>query len=168
MVSTVSMSPVCVAQLVVSVMLVLSTFGTAQDVSPVSPPRVQEPLYFPPSCTTEQLVYANRSGKPMLLDTDTLLKSVTHCKAPDMPTLARQLRITGDVSVDILVNDKGKVFCVQRVIGHPILAGSASDAAKQWTFLPKRQNGKEVWFYGRLRFRFSGGNTTTNSCTVAR
>jgi TonB family protein len=125
-------------------------------------------LTLPPSCTTDQPLYANGSGKPMRLDTDSLLKRATHCEAPEMPTLARQSRIAGYVSVDILVNDKGKVFCVQRVIGHPMLAGSATDTAKKWTFSPKRQNGREVWFYGRLRFRFSGGNATTKSCTVAR
>jgi TonB family protein len=168
MVSTLRMSLTCVTQLVVSIVLVLSTVGTAQDVSPASPPKFQEPLHFPPSCTTDQPLYANGSGKPMRLDTESLLKRATHCEAPEMPTLARQSRIAGYVSVDILVNDKGKVFCVQRVIGHPMLAGSATDTAKKWTFSPKRQNGREVWFYGRLRFRFSGGNATTKSCTVAR
>ena len=103
----------------------------------------------------------------MRVGIDSLLKDATHCEAPDMPPLARQSRIKGDVLVDILVNDKGKVFCMQRVTGHPMLAGSATDAAKKWTFLPKTQNGRDVWFYGRLRFRFSKGDTTTNSCTIA-
>ena len=168
MVSTVSVSLICVAQLVVSIGLALSAFGVAQDGSPATPPKFQEPLYFPPSCTTDQPLYANRSGKPIWLNTDSLLKRATHCEAPTMPALAHQLRIAGHVSIDILVNDTGKVFCVQRVIGHPMLAGSATDAAKKWTFVPKRQNGRNVWFYGRLRFRFSGGNATTKSCVVAR
>ena len=163
-----SMSLICLAQLVLPIVLALSTFGTAQDVSPASPPKLHEPLHFPSSCTTDQPLYANRSGKLMRLDTDSLLKDATHCEAPDVPPLARQSRIAGYVSVDILVNDKGEVFCVRRVIGHPMLVGSATDAAKKWMFLPKRQNGREVWFYGRLRFRFSGGNTTTKSCTIAR
>jgi TonB family protein len=168
MVSTVSVSPIRVEQLVVSIGLLLSAFGIAQDVSPATPPKFQEPLYFPPSCTTDQPLYANGSGKSVRLNTDSLLKRATHCEAPAMPTLAHQFRIAGTVSVDILVNDTGKVFCVQRVIGHPMLAASATDAAKRWTFSPKRQNGRQVWFYGRLRFRFSGGNATTKSCAVAR
>lgn len=166
--STVSVSLICVAQLVVSIGLALSAFGVAQDGSPATPPTFQEPLYFPPSCTTDRPLYANRSGKPIWLNTDSLLKRATHCEAPTMPVLAHQLRIAGHVSIDILVNDTGKVFCVQRVIGHPMLAGSATDATKKWTFMPKRQNGRNVWFYGRLRFRFSGGNATTKSCVVAR
>jgi TonB family protein len=168
MVSTVSVSLICAAQRVVSIWLVLSAFGLSQDVSPATPPKLQEPLYFPPSCTTEQPLYANGSGKPIWLNTDSLLKRATHCEAPAIPTLAHQLRIAGYVSIDILVNDTGKVFCVQRVRGHPMLTGSATEAAKKWTFLPKRQNGRNVWFYGRLRFRFSGGNAITKSCAVAR
>jgi TonB family protein len=168
MVSTVSVSLICVARLMVSIGLVSSGFGIAQDVSPATPPKLQEPLYFPPSCTTDQALYANGSGKPIWLNTDSLLKRATHCEAPAMPTLAHQLRIAGYVSIDILVNDTGNVFCVQHATGHPMLTGSATEAAKKWTFLPRRQNGRNVWFYGRLRFRFSGGNATTKSCAVAR
>jgi hypothetical protein len=111
---SVSVRLICVAQLVVSIGLVLSAFGVAQDGSPATPPKFQEPLYFPPSCTTDQPVYTNRGGKPIVLNTDSLLKRATHCEAPAMPTLASQLRIAGYVSVDILVNDTGKVLCVQR------------------------------------------------------
>jgi TonB family protein len=143
-------------------------FGIAQDVSPPTPPKSKEPLYFPPSCTTDQPLYSNASGKPIWLSTDSLLKRARHCEPPIMPALARQSRIAGYVSIDILVNDTGKVFCVQRVTGHAMLTGSATEAAKKWTFLPKRQNGNDVWFYGRLRFRFSRGNATTKSCAVAR
>jgi len=71
--------------------------------------------------------------------------------------------------VDILVNDKGKVWCVRLVSGHPMLASSAINAAKEWTFQPKRQEGKTVWFYGHLGFHFSTDKTNKdeNPCTVA-
>jgi TonB family protein len=105
-------------------------------------------------CTTEQPLYADRHGKPIWLDTDSLLKRATHCKAPEMPALARQARIDGYVFVDILVNDKGTVCCALLVSGHPLLATSAIDAAKNWTFRPKERDGKGVWFYGHLRFHF--------------
>jgi outer membrane biosynthesis protein TonB len=71
--------------------------------------------------------------------------------------------------VDILVNDRGQVVCVQRVSGHPMLAGSAVDAAKEWTFEPKKQDGSNVWFYGHLRFHYSTEKKEKegNPCTVA-
>jgi hypothetical protein len=88
-----SMSQIWVAQLVLPIVLVLSTFGTAQDVSPANPPKLQEPLHFPPSCTTDQALYANRSGKVMRLETDSLLKGGTHREAPEVSTLALKSRI---------------------------------------------------------------------------
>lgn len=156
----------------VLIVLALSILSSAQDRTPASPQKSSQPtgqpLYFPPTCTTDQPVYANTSGKPIWLDSDSLLRSATHCEAPRTAPLTRQLRIAGYVTVDILVNDKGHVFCVQRVSGHPMLAGSAMDAAKEWTFSPKTQNGHEVWFYGHLRFRFSAATTAKNSCTLAQ
>lgn len=120
-------------------------------------------------CTTAQRLYADRDGKPVWLDTDALLKSATHCVAPKMPALARSARIEGYLSVDILVNDKGEVWCVRLVSGHPMLASSAINAAKDWTFRPMKQEGEEVWFYGHLRFHFSTGEIKKdeNPCTVA-
>lgn len=120
------------------------------------------------SCTTQQPVYADRDGKPIWFETDSLLKSALHCTAPKMPDLARSLRVEGYVSVDILVNETGKVWCVRLVSGHPMFASSAINAAKHWTFRPMKQDGKAVWFYGHLRFHFSTGkiNENENPCTV--
>lgn len=120
-------------------------------------------------CTTQHPVYSGRDGKPIWSETDSLLKSATHCTAPKMPPLTRQAEIEGYVSVDILVNDMGKVWCDRLVRGHPMLASSAIDAAKVWTFRPMKQNGKSVWFYGHLRFHFSTGEVKKdeNPCTVA-
>ena len=70
--------------------------------------------------------------------------------------------------MNILVSDKGDVSCVQSVRGHAMLASAAIDASKKWTFVPKRQNGKGVWFYGQIRFRFSAAQTKQNSCIVTR
>jgi TonB family protein len=85
-----------------------------------------------------------------------------------MPPLLRSAEIEGFVSVDILVNDKGRVSCARLVSGHPLQAGSAIDAAKDWTFRPIKQNGKAVWFYGHLRFHFSTREIKKeeNPCTV--
>ena len=72
-------------------------------------------------------------------------------------------------SLDVLVNDTGKVWCARLVSGHPMLASSAINAAKDWTFYPKKKDGKPVWFYGHLRFHYSSGESTKgeNPCTAA-
>jgi TonB family protein len=119
--------------------------------------------------TPDGPLLADKAGRPIWFDTETLLKSATHCVAPQMPALARQARIDGFVLLDILVDGKGKVACVQLVHGHPVLAGSAIDAAKEWTFRGRKQKRREVSFYGHLRFHFTTGQTAKNEnpCTVA-
>jgi TonB family protein len=119
------------------------------------------------SCTNEGPVLTDSGGEPIWLSTTALLKNATHCIAPQMPALFRQARIEGLVLVDILVDEKGQVACAQLISGHPLVAGSAIDAAKDWTFRPKKQRGRAVSFYGHLRFHFSTGPTfyTMLSCS---
>jgi TonB family protein len=120
-------------------------------------------------CATDGPLLTDGKGKPVWLDTDALLKDATHCVAPKMPALLRQAELDGYVSVDILVDQKGHVLCVQLISGHRMLASSAIDAARNWLFRPKKEKGNEVSFYGHLRFHFSTGNSAKdeNPCTVA-
>jgi TonB family protein len=120
-------------------------------------------------CTYDGPLLTRKDGTPIWLDTDALLKSATHCVAPQMPDMARQVRIEGQVLVDILVDEKGKVACAKVIVGHPLLTGSALEAAKDWTFRQRKQSGKPVSFYGHLRFHFStgGAGKSEDPCTVA-
>ena len=120
-------------------------------------------------CKADGPVLSDASGKPIWLGTQALLRRSTHCEAPQMPALWRQARIQGYVFVDILVDERGRVACVRLVSGHPMLAGAAIDAAKNWTFEPKKEKGRAIAFYGHLSFYFS---TVVNSgkegaCTTA-
>jgi TonB family protein len=121
-------------------------------------------------CKPDGPALTDEAGREIWLSTDELLKGATHCEPPQMPALWRQSRIEGYVAVDILVDEKGKVVCVRLVSGHPMLAGSAIDAAKAWVFRPRRKDGKALSFYGRLRFHFSTGDIPKGEtrCTVAR
>ena len=127
------------------------------------------PLDSMSDCKAEGPMFADKGGKPVWLDTDAILKRAIHCSAPLMPAMAHQARIEGQVLVDILVDRKGQVACAHLIVGHPLLAGSAMDAAKDWTFRPMEQNGKTVSFYGHLHFHFSNVQNpkAENPCTLA-
>ena len=120
-------------------------------------------------CKPDGPLLRDKGGNPIWLDTDALVKGATHCVAPRMPALMRQARIQGQVLVDILVDLHGKVSCVQLINGHPMLAASAIDAAKEWTFRPIRKRRQVVSFYGHLSFYFSTGELPKglNPCLVA-
>jgi len=120
-------------------------------------------------CKADGPLLTDKAGNPIWLDTKALVKRANHCGAPRMPALARQARIEGQVLVDILVNQQGKVACVQLIQGHPMLASSAIDAAKDWAFRPMKKGRQAVSFYGHLAFHFSTGEIAKdeNPCTVA-
>lgn len=69
--------------------------------------------------------------------------------------MGRQLRLEGYVHIGILVDESGQVSCAQVVSGHPIIVGSAIEAARHWKFRPATQNGRKVAFYGVLAFHYS-------------
>ena len=55
---------------------------------------------------------------------------------PTYPDLARKMNITGTVKVEVVVAPNGTVKSARLVGGHPVLAGSALEAAKKWRFEP--------------------------------
>jgi TonB family protein len=67
--------------------------------------------------------------------TDANRKIVTKV-VPQYPSLARAMRIQGNVRADVLVEPNGKVKSVEVKGGHPLLAQSAQDALRQWKWEP--------------------------------
>ena len=120
-------------------------------------------------CSTEKPVYVGTNRKPVWFDTESLVRNATHCAAPQRPGMLDRSSVNGYVGVDILVDDKGKVSCARVVSGH-LLFSSALEAVRNWTFRPQSQDGKAVWFYGRLRFHVIDRKTHSdeNSCIVGR
>jgi TonB family protein len=74
--------------------------------------------------------------------------------APDYPPMAKQLKITGRVSLEVLVALDGSVEKVDVVAGNPVLASAATAAAKKWKFPPFEADGKPMKAVVRLYFDF--------------
>lgn len=55
---------------------------------------------------------------------------------PFYPELARKMKITGTVKIEVTVAPNGTVKEARVVGGHPVLANAALDAAKKWRFEP--------------------------------
>ena len=68
---------------------------------------------------------------------------------PMYPELARRMRISGVVRIDVTVAANGTVKDARLVGGHPVLANSVLDAVKKWRFEPGPQETTES-----LEFRF--------------
>lgn len=68
---------------------------------------------------------------------------------PSYPELARRMKITGVVRVDVTVAPNGSVKDARVVGGHPVLANAVVDAVKKWRFEAGPEETTE-----KLQFRF--------------
>ena len=69
--------------------------------------------------------------------------------------MAKQMRIQGLVSVQILVDESGKVISAQVVSGNPALSTAARDAAMRARFTPTTLNGQAVKIQGIINYNFT-------------
>jgi TonB family protein len=67
-----------------------------------------------------------------------------HYDLPHYPPLAAQTRISGEVRLQIFIDQTGLVKDVHLVSGHPLLGSAAMDAVKKWQFSPKTQSDQLV------------------------
>lgn len=75
--------------------------------------------------------------------------------SPDYPPMAKQLKITGRVALELFVDLDGSVEKVDIVTGNPVLAAAATAAAKKWRFPPFEAEGKPIKAVVRLYFDFN-------------
>jgi len=74
---------------------------------------------------------------------------------PVYPPLAMAARVSGQVVVEVTVDEKGSVLSARAVSGHPLLKDSATSAAKGWEFLPTTLSGTPVKVIGTITFNFT-------------
>jgi TonB family protein len=105
------------------------------------PPPPPAPLQIPNDATTVSGGVLQASG----------IKKVE----PVYPPIARVARIEGDVRVQVIVSEAGKVIEAAIIDGHPLLRDAALQAARQWEFSPTEISGKPVKVVGVLTFHFT-------------
>jgi len=55
---------------------------------------------------------------------------------PEYPAMARQVRMSGQVQLDVLIDASGNVETVKILRGNALLSSSAVTALKKWKFAP--------------------------------
>lgn len=74
---------------------------------------------------------------------------------PVYPPLARAARIQGEVVLQAVISKEGAIENLQVVTGHPMLAGAAIDAVRQWRYRPYILNNDPVEVETQITVRFS-------------
>lgn len=109
-------------------------------------------------CERGRRLLRDDDKKVVVLDSEAMKERAVRRVAPKYP---RTCRCEGAITVDVVVNEKGRVACVDVRAGNPLLRGLSIVAAKEWQFEPMLSEGKPVSFKGRLTFNFSLGGEVT-------
>lgn len=94
------------------------------------------------SCKPQGDVQQSNSHVPTQID-----RGSGHLKQkvdPKYPERARQMRVQGQVVLQVVIDKKGKIKEMKLVSGHPLLAPAAMDAVKHWRYDPFRIAGHKV------------------------
>ena len=73
---------------------------------------------------------------------------------PEYPAAARAVKASGDVAVQVEIDESGGVKAASAVSGHPLLHKAAEKAALQAKFEPTIISGHPVRVLGVLTYKF--------------
>ena len=73
---------------------------------------------------------------------------------PAYPAITKAARASGTVSVQVTIDESGKVISATAISGHPLLQQSAAQAARQARFTPTLLSGQPVKVMGVLTYNF--------------
>jgi protein TonB len=92
--------------------------------------------------------------KPRLVSLGVIESKVTQKAVPPYPELAKRARASGPVTVQILLDEQGKVVSARATNGHPLLRAAAEQAAYQTRFSPTLLSNQPVKVSGVITFNF--------------
>ena len=121
--------------------------ANTQPPAPAQPPNSSQPQ------TPAGGAAVKSSGGPVAVGA--LTGKASRRVSPSYPMIARTARISGVVTVFLIVNEKGEVESVQRADGPQQLQQAATDAARRWKFNPTLIDGQPVRVTGYLSFNFA-------------
>ncbi len=96
---------------------------------------------------------ASKSSSPIAVGS--LIGYATQKSNPVYPPMARNMRLTGVVKVELMIDESGQVAQVQNTSGPAMLQRAAMDAAKKWKFKPFTRDGQATKATGFVSFNFS-------------
>ena len=82
------------------------------------------------------------------------VKNALKRTTPEYSPMAKQMRIQGEVEVEVKISDSGEVAEVKVVTGNPMLSAPVVKAVKEWKFTPFTEDGKPAVAIASLKFTF--------------
>ena len=105
----------------------------------------------PPIATTVQPTRPKTPLNISHLDEGMLIRRVQ----PAYPQVAKLTHTQGTVVLSALIGTRGDIEAVQVIKGHPLLAGAAVEAVRQWRYRPYILNGSPIEVRTQVTVNFS-------------
>jgi len=86
---------------------------------------------------------------------DEAMKAVTFKVQPVYNSIAKDLKLTGIVGVEVVIAEDGSVEKAQVVSGNPVLGAMAAEAVRKWKFAPFMSEGKAIKVVSELPITFT-------------
>jgi protein TonB len=112
--------------------------------TPPPPPAHPAPTPAPP-----------RESKPLNVSTGVLVGKAVSKPAPVYPPLAKAAGAQGPVTVQVLIDEQGRVLSAKATGGHPLLQQAAVQTAYRWKFTPTMLSGQPVKVTGVVTYNFT-------------
>jgi TonB family protein len=95
-----------------------------------------------------------KKAVPKTISGGVLNGKATSLPKPPYPPAARAVRAAGAVSVQVLIDEEGRVVSATAVSGHPLLRAAAVAAARGARFSPTQLSGQPVKVNGVITYNF--------------
>ncbi len=105
-------------------------------------------------CTAFCIFNLNAQTTPRQISGGVLNSKAVKFPKPEYPAAAKAVKADGQVQVQILIDEVGKVMEAKAISGHLLLRQSTEEAALKTTFQPTYLNGKTVKVSGILLYHF--------------
>ena len=112
------------------------------------------------AATSVALLFAFGAGsiasaaEPLVMSTESALALVTRRVNPVYPPVAKQLHVTGELDVKVVVDESGAVTEAKVLKGNVMFTNASLAAAKAWKFTPLTKDGTLTAFETTLVFQF--------------
>ncbi|MFN7919767.1 MAG: energy transducer TonB [Bryobacteraceae bacterium] len=97
---------------------------------------------------------ATAAWAELIVPTNVAMSAATNRPAPEYSSLARSMKVSGDVTVEVRIGEDGSVIEVKPLTGSALLAKGVVSTVKQWKFKPFDSSGKPTVAVTTLRFTF--------------
>jgi periplasmic protein TonB len=105
-------------------------------------------------CLACLIFFARGDSAEIRVTTADAMKAAVASPPPEYAPLAKKANISGDVIVEININEQGDVTYVHSISGNLLLANPVLKTLKLWKFKPFQVEGKPTAAVTNLRFAF--------------